>query len=430
MTRFSALDPARFSNSVVVVDIDGTLMPASGRGVAPGEDSILQRLKSVATVFLFSNRPDAERNIRIAASLGVPLISSPRKKPHPAVLEDIIVPGKETFVIGDKVLTDGLLALFTGATFVHVERVSHVDDAFLDRAISFFDDIVATVFSILSRAVPYIRLVRPMHWVKNGLVFAPLFFSGAFLHPDAFATTVIAFATFCALASAVYILNDIRDVEADRAHPIKRMRPIASGRVTNTQALATLFTAVIATGIGAVYVPAIMPALFLYAILNVVYSCGAKHIPVLELLLVSSLYVVRIIGGGEAAQVPVSIWIVLCTFFGALILISGKRLAEYRHVSRRSVLNTYSQTMLRYVVVGSSLSAMISYLGWSVFSAGESVLLLSNICVAVALARVSYLITSGQVGAERPETLVFKDWIVLGSFFVWALFLLRVFYGV
>lgn len=430
MTRFSSLEPSRFSNSVVVVDIDGTLMPASGSGVAPGEYAALEGLKSVATVFLFSNRPDAERNIRIAASLGVPLISSPRRKPHPVVLKDVIVPGKETFVIGDKVLTDGLLALFTGATFVHVERVLHTDDAFLDKAISFFDDGAALVFSAISRIVPYIRLIRPVHWVKNGLVFAPLFFSGAFLNVGAFMTTVVAFLTFCALASAVYILNDIRDVEADRAHPTKRTRPIASGRVTSTQAFVMLLAALVATGIGAAYLPAIVPALLLYTILNVAYSFGVKHIPVLELVLVASLYVARVIGGGEAAGVPVSIWIVLCTFFGALILISGKRFAEFSHVAQRRVLSYYSKQGLSYTVYVSALGALISYVGWSIFATSSPIFTLSSIFVALALWRVSQLILSGGEGAERPESLVFKDRVIFGLFLIWTLMLAIALYGV
>lgn len=142
MVRFAELDMAQFSGTIVLLDIDGTLTALSGDAVAEPERHALERLKREAEVYLFSNKSQADRNEKIAREAGVPLLTGNFKKPDPRVLRPIVRRGRPLFVIGDKVTTDGLLAFFSGATFVHVSRVpgrNRLFDAFwcvLDDAVS------------------------------------------------------------------------------------------------------------------------------------------------------------------------------------------------------------------------------------------------------------------------------------------------------
>jgi decaprenyl-phosphate phosphoribosyltransferase len=430
MTRLVDLDAIRFVDAVVILDIDGTLMPSSGFDVEEPVRLFVDELKRKAIVYLFSNRPDTARNIRIAESLGLPLISTKYKKPNPWVLSSIVGHGKPQFVIGDKVLTDGLLALFTGSTFVHVRRTTHAEDTFFDKTLCVIDDVAARVISVVALATPFVQLMRPQHWIKNVLMFAPLFFAGSIFDAPRVLDAVVAFVAFCCVASAVYVLNDLIDVASDREHPVKKHRPIASGRVN---APGAWMLCVVAGSLGialSAFVPAIAPWLVVYGLLNIAYSLYLKHVPFIEVIVVATFYVLRIIVGGEAASVPVSAWIVLCTFFGALVLVSGKRLAEHSHSSRRRVLQRYSKSMLRALLTFSSVATFLAYVVWCVWAAPVPFAVYSSVFVGLALWRVSWVITGEHSDAERPEILVFKDSFVLGLFVAWGVCMTFLFYAV
>jgi 4-hydroxybenzoate polyprenyltransferase len=173
----------------------------------------------------------------------------------------------------------------------------------------------------------WIKLLRPKHYVKNGFVLLPLFFAGSITDTSALVPALIAFAAFSAIASAVYIINDARDVELDRLHPEKCMRPLASGRIPLVQAYIVLI-ALVAGGIGLALstlstdVAIILTA---YLILNIGYSIGLKAIAILDISMVSTGFVLRLLAGSAAAQIPLSHWIITMTFLLALFLALAKR---------------------------------------------------------------------------------------------------------
>ncbi|HTS03700.1 MAG TPA: UbiA prenyltransferase family protein [Thermoanaerobaculia bacterium] len=184
-------------------------------------------------------------------------------------------------------------------------------------------------------ATPLFRALRPAQWVKNLFVLAPVLFGKVADRPDLAGRTAAVAAAFCALASALYLLNDVMDAEADRGHPVKRSRPVASGALRPSAAL--LAAALLAlAALLAVFLasPAALPATLVYAAVTVLYSLGLKRVALLDVFIVASGYVLRVLAGSAAAQVAPSHWLLLCTFFLALFLALSKRRSEL--VSRGS----------------------------------------------------------------------------------------------
>lgn len=172
-----------------------------------------------------------------------------------------------------------------------------------------------------------LRLTRPRQWVKNAFVLAPLFFTPSALSARSVTLTLVTLAVFCLLSSAVYALNDYFDREADRQHPVKRLRPIAAGEVSPAAALALAFALVVAA-IGAAL--AMLPtsaALYAvgYLILNLFYSMWLKNIAILDVILIAAGFVLRVDSGSAAIGVSPSVWINVCTGLLALFLALAKR---------------------------------------------------------------------------------------------------------
>jgi 4-hydroxybenzoate polyprenyltransferase len=182
----------------------------------------------------------------------------------------------------------------------------------------------------VSRAVPpLLRALRPAQWTKNLFVLAPLLFGKAATRPELAARTLAAFAAFCAAASALYLVNDVLDREADARHPVKRLRGVASGAVPVPAALGTaavlLGAAFLALGLAAR--PA-LPWVGLYVVVTLAYSLGLKHVPLFDVFVIASGFVLRVLAGSAAASVRPSHWLLLCTFFLALFLALSKRRGE------------------------------------------------------------------------------------------------------
>lgn len=172
----------------------------------------------------------------------------------------------------------------------------------------------------------YLSLLRAHQWVKNTFIFLPLFFGSRFTDTVALKRTSIAFFAFCAAASAVYIFNDSMDIEDDRRHPRNRSRPLASGAVGRTGAY-LLMSVLFAAG-GAAFLLLDRDAsllLGLYVVLNVLYTVRLKHIPLLDVVIISFGFVIRIFVGSTVSGVALSIWIVIMTFLLALFLALAKR---------------------------------------------------------------------------------------------------------
>ena len=180
-----------------------------------------------------------------------------------------------------------------------------------------------------SRVGVWLRALRPDQWVKNAVVFVALVFGLRLLDPSAVAASLAAFLVFCAASSAVYLLNDIADLERDRAHPEKRRRPIAAGEIS-VRAAGTAAGLLVPSSLLVAFLvqPALALVVAAYLGLNVAYSLGLRQVMFVDVLAISLGFVLRAVAGAAAISVEISTWLVVCTFMVMLFLALGKRRAE------------------------------------------------------------------------------------------------------
>lgn len=275
---------------------------------------------------------------------------------------------------------------------------------------------------------PYLLVVRPHHWLKNGLVFVPLFFAGTLFSSARFFEATAAFAAFCLVASAMYIVNDLRDRAQDALHPKKRFRPIAAGHITSTQAGA-LAGALIGTSLALclIAIPAMLAPLFVYVALNIAYSLWFKHVPVIDILLVAGFYLLRVVAGGAATDTQLSSWLILATIFLSLFIVVGKRRAEFRHEARRPVLARYSKELLDHLLTLSAGLAITVYALYSVLVLTMPLAVYTVIPVVAGVAWFLYRVYTTH-DAEYPEKLLFKDPMLFFIFSLWGFSLLYLLY--
>lgn len=278
----------------------------------------------------------------------------------------------------------------------------------------------------------YLKLLRPMQWAKNILVFVPIFFAQEVFLTHKFYNILFAFVIFCLAASSMYIVNDILDKQKDQQHPHKRFRPIASGKISVTSGILFSF---IMLSVGLLlsffYVNSIFWLLIVYIILNFIYSVYLKHIVIFDLLIISLFYIIRVLVGGFAAGILVSNWLILCVFFVSLIMVIGKRIGEMSQINKREVLNYYTNDFLKQLLSISAGLTIVSYGLYSIlgFHLGvhSSLVVYSIFFVVLGVFRYLYLIFSS-VQVEYPDKLIFQDKVVLGSIVSWVLFMFYVIY--
>jgi decaprenyl-phosphate phosphoribosyltransferase len=272
-------------------------------------------------------------------------------------------------------------------------------------------------------------------WHKNALVLAPLLPAGDMLQDADLRGVALAFAAFCLISSSIYLINDAKDVEADRAHPVKRFRPIASGRLSVRTAIAT--AALFAVGgfaLGLLDGWPLTLTLGIYYAIQLAYCFGMKHEPVLEMVSVASGFLLRALAGGVAAGLPLSQWFLLTTAFGSLFMAAGKRYGEARMGERtgakvRRVVERYTTTYLRFVWTLSATVVVVTYALWA-FEVGESTdsvwPQVSLVPFTMAILRFAIDVDAGT--AEEPEVIVLHDRVLLALGSVWALTLVLAVY--
>jgi 4-hydroxybenzoate polyprenyltransferase len=297
--------------------------------------------------------------------------------------------------------------------------------------------------SSLSRPLALLRTLRPWQWSKNGLVLLALVFARRLTDLAAVERVSYAFFAFALAASAVYIINDIADRERDRQHPRKRLRPIASGRISLGEAgiLAVLClagSAVLAYRlVGAIPTqadPFVMwggsRALFVaalggYVVLNVLYSQWLKHVVLLDVFLIAAGFVLRALAGAFVVPVPISPWFYLCITFGALFLALGKRRAELVLLSdgaalHRRNLQDYNLLLLDQLLVIVVTCALISYSLYTFQGEyGTHALMITIPFVLFGVFRYLYLVYVKSAG-ERPDELLWRDRQILVSVILWG----------
>ena len=217
-----------------------------------------------------------------------------------------------------------------------------------------------------------LRLMRPHHYLKNVLVFVPLLFSGRFFQQELLAKAVLAFFAFCLMSSFIYVINDIKDVESDRAHSVKRVRPIASGDVSISQALVIasvllmLVTALLLQLDGSVWLWVVA---LIHLMLNLAYSVfGGKHVPLLDVVILASGFLWRVLFGALAVDVAISDWLYLTVIMFSFYMALGKRRNEKRTESgkTRAVLRAYTDSFLDKSMNSCLTLAIAFYALWSI----------------------------------------------------------------
>jgi decaprenyl-phosphate phosphoribosyltransferase len=270
-------------------------------------------------------------------------------------------------------------------------------------------------------AVGLLRTARPRQWVKNVLVLAAPFVAGRINNVSVLVGGVIAMVAFALAASGVYLINDAKDVEEDRAHPKKRNRPIAAGIVPVPLAMAASVVAFVAAlAVSATAGWQLVLVIAIYEAVQLAYCFGLKHQPVIELCIVASGFLMRAIGGGVATHIALSQWFLLVTAFGSLFMAAGKRYSEIRLVNRtgaqiRKSLERYSESYLRFVWAIAASIVIMSYGLWAFdmthkqFGStwGSAWAVASMVPFVVGVLRYAVDVDQGNAGA--PEDLVLKD---------------------
>jgi decaprenyl-phosphate phosphoribosyltransferase len=278
----------------------------------------------------------------------------------------------------------------------------------------------------------YLRLVRATQWTKNILVAAAPLAAGNFFHRETILDTIYSFLAFSLIASAGYIVNDLRDIELDRINPKKASRPIVSGKITKSQAiiLGWLLT-ILGFSLASILPLSFVITLGIYFLMTLSYSLHFKHEPVLELLIVSIGFTLRAIGGAVATSTPTSQWFLMVATFAPLVILTSKRISEVKNLpfeNWRPVLKKYSPEFLQFVLTLSAGVTITSYGLWA-FSIAEvhPYAQLSIAPVALQLFRYVWLAESGL--GEVPEVLFFKDRISMICMMLTGLLLALSVYG-
>lgn len=278
----------------------------------------------------------------------------------------------------------------------------------------------------------FIKLMRPKQWIKNSFVLAPLLFSLQFTNLHYLSLSIIAVLSFIAVSSATYIFNDICDIEEDRTHPIKKLRPIASGKVKITYAaIIAIILIIIAFTLSIQLNTQCSIVLLIYMVMNFIYTKHLKHHAIADVLVIASGFVLRVLMGGYAISVYISPWIILTTFLLALFLGFCKRYSEIaveEYSNKRNSLQNYSKELLDRLIGISCACALISYALYTVETArlnDRTELVYTVIFVVYGLFRYLQLVYINKKGGE-PEKIIFSDKPFIFNIIAWIVFTLGI----
>ncbi len=281
--------------------------------------------------------------------------------------------------------------------------------------------------------------LRPNQWTKNLVVFAGLIFGRQLLNPAALVSTLASFGVFCALSGAVYLINDVADRQADRLHPEKRHRPIASGALPAGPAIASavgLAVAALAVA-GAIGLPLLAVATS-YLLLLTLYSGPLKRVVILDVLTIALGFVLRAAAGAVAIDVPISHWLLVCTILLALFLALAKRRQELTMLAgnashHRASLSEYSPALLDQMIAIVTASTLMAYALYTVSPEtvakfGTDRLLFTFPFPLYGIFRYLYLVHQRQ-GGGSPAEMLLKDRPLLACVALWAVTVAAIIYG-
>jgi len=275
---------------------------------------------------------------------------------------------------------------------------------------------------------PLVRLVRPHHWIKNGLVLASPAAAGVLDEGHYLWRALVVAVSFCIAASGTYCLNDAADADADRVHPTKRFRPVASGEVSVAQAR-TLGVALLVIGVSLGLVTGTWEASAitgLYVVLSTAYTVWLKHVPVVDLAMITSFFVIRAVAGVVGTDIPLSDWYLIVASFGALFIVAGKRTVELRlddAVDHRASLAGYTPGFLLYVRSVASGVLFLAYCLWAFEKAdladtGVPWFQMSIVPFVLIILRYAFILETEE--RRGPEEIVLEDRLLQILGLLWA----------
>ncbi len=277
--------------------------------------------------------------------------------------------------------------------------------------------------------VEILKSLRPYQWTKNLFVFAPLIFSQNIFNAPYLFKTILAFAIFCLLSGAVYIWNDLRDIDADKLHPVKSQRPLASGRLSKTSALVSfVFLSLVGLGCALLLNMTFFILALAYVLLQVLYSAWLKHVVILDVLLIAAGFLLRVSAGAVVISVDISEWLLICTFLLALFIALSKRRHELVFLEEdashhRPILEEYSPYLLDQMISVVTASTVVAYCLYTISEEtvakfGSSRLIYTVPFVLYGIFRYLYLIHKKGEGGS-PEFLILKDKPFLAGILLW-----------
>jgi 4-hydroxybenzoate polyprenyltransferase len=280
--------------------------------------------------------------------------------------------------------------------------------------------------SSLADLAVLIRCLRPKQWTKNLIIFLPAIFAGRIHELPSLLSAIFCFVAFCLVSSAIYVLNDIIDVEADRKHPTKCKRPIASGAISMPTALASAIMVGLSGLIIAAEVrPSLTVVLLSYVLLQIAYVSGLKQKPLIDIACIATGFVIRAISGAVAVHVAASAWFLMCTGLGAVFIALDKRRQEIRMLGNQAAacrvsLQFYSAEMLNRLESMVISALMFSYILYTLFSYHGQWMVLTIPLVLYGAARYIQISSATQLSAA-PEDVLWKDRGIQLTISLWLL---------
>jgi decaprenyl-phosphate phosphoribosyltransferase len=274
--------------------------------------------------------------------------------------------------------------------------------------------------------------MRIKHYIKNLLVFAPLFFAQSFLDPIMLLRVFLGFVSFCLVSSIVYIINDIHDVEKDREHPIKKNRPIASGKVSKKQAwILAVLLFIISLSLNLIWIDNRFALIILYGylLLNLAYSFYLKRIPIVDVTVIVIGFILRIVYGGVLVSIQLSNWLILTVIAISYYLALGKRRNELNRNGNQSrdVLEHYNKEFLDKMMYVMLSLFIVFYSLWTVsISDNSQVFIWSIPLVILIVMKYSLIIENDSYG--DPADVLFSDPVLLGLAGVYGVYMVSILY--
>ncbi len=287
----------------------------------------------------------------------------------------------------------------------------------------------------------YLKLVRVPQWIKNLFVFVPLLFSQHLFDVDYFTTTLFAFVVFCLASSLIYLINDIIDIEADKAHPTKKNRPLPAGLISKQSALivAVVLTAVIASLLPH-FNKEFIYFVTVFVLLNLLYSFWFKHIVILDVFSIAAGFSIRVLAGAVVISVPISSWLILTTMFISLFLGVMKRhselilVAENENAQSRKVLSQYSLNFADQMATVAAAGVIICYALYTVsertvLAFGTENLIYTTPFVVYGIFRFMYLEYISNKG-DNTTKIVFSDIQLILTVLIYAITTVLIIYKI